>query len=174
MLRTAHTAELTGAELAVIRALLDAAFAGELHDDDWEHGLGGVHAMVTEEGRLVGHGAVVLRRLLHDGRSLRAGYVELVAVAPDRRRRGIASAVMAALELYAPGFQLLALSASDDGVRLYESRGWQRWRGPTSVLTADGVRRTPDDDGSVYVLPGSVPLDLDAALTCGWRDGDVW
>jgi aminoglycoside 2'-N-acetyltransferase I len=36
------------------------------------------------------------------------------------------------------------------------------------------VRRTADDDGGVYVLPGAVALDLAGALTCDWRDGDVW
>jgi aminoglycoside 2'-N-acetyltransferase I len=40
------------------------------------------------------------------------------------------------------------------------------------------VRRTEDDDGAVYVLPGAATLDpsLDVTgeLTCDWRDGDVW
>jgi aminoglycoside 2'-N-acetyltransferase I len=34
--------------------------------------------------------------------------------------------------------------------------------------------RTPDDDGAVWVLGLSAPLDLDGELTCDWRDGDVW
>jgi len=68
----------------------------------------------------------------------------------------------------------LALSASDDGVALYEARGWQLWRGPTSVLAPNGIERTPDDDGSVYVLLGATALDLDGELTCDWRPGDVW
>jgi aminoglycoside 2'-N-acetyltransferase I len=67
-----------------------------------------------------------------------------------------------------------ALGATDEAVPFYTSRGWQRWRGPTSALTPDGVVRTPDEDGSVYVLPLPVPLDLDGELTCDWRDGDVW
>jgi aminoglycoside 2'-N-acetyltransferase I len=40
------------------------------------------------------------------------------------------------------------------------------------------VRRTADDDGAVYVLPGAAPLepplDVTGELTCDWRDGDVW
>jgi aminoglycoside 2'-N-acetyltransferase I len=43
-----------------------------------------------------------------------------------------------------------------------------------SALTPDGVVRTEDDDGSVYVLPVAVPLDLSGELACDWRDGDVW
>ena len=45
---------------------------------------------------------------------------------------------------------------------------------PTSVLTPDGVVRTPDDDGSVFVLPVQTDLDPGAELVCDWRDGDVW
>ena len=56
----------------------------------------------------------------------------------------------------------------------HAARGWLLWEGPISVLTAEGARRTPEDDGSVYVLPGPVPLDLRGELTCDWRDGDVW
>jgi aminoglycoside 2'-N-acetyltransferase I len=174
VIRVAQSAELTSRELAAIRALLDDAFGGEFSDDDWDHGLGGVHALLDESGRIKAHGALVQRRLLHGGRSLRAGYVESVAVARDHRRRGLADQVMAALESHASAFQLLALSASEAGAALYESRGWRRWGGPTSVLAPDGVRRTPDDDGGVYVLPGRAPLDLDAELTCDWREGDVW
>jgi aminoglycoside 2'-N-acetyltransferase I len=54
------------------------------------------------------------------------------------------------------------------------ARGWKRWQGPTSALTPAGVARTEDDDGSVYVLPLTAPLDLAGELTCDWRDGDVW
>ncbi len=56
----------------------------------------------------------------------------------------------------------------------YSARGWRRWEGPTCALTPDGVVRTPDEDGGVFVLPGDVPLDLSGTLTCDWRDGDVW
>jgi aminoglycoside 2'-N-acetyltransferase I len=42
------------------------------------------------------------------------------------------------------------------------------------VLAPDGRTRTPDDEGSVYVLPGGVELDTSAELRCDWRDGDVW
>ena len=123
---------------------------------------------------LVGHGSLVQRRLLHDGRALRAGYVEAVATAAGYRRRGVGTALMAALEELAPGYDLLALGATDDGVLLYETRGWQRWRGRLSALTPSGVVPTPDDEGWLFVLPGAAPLDLDGELTCDWRDGDVW
>jgi aminoglycoside 2'-N-acetyltransferase I len=37
-----------------------------------------------------------------------------------------------------------------------------------------GATRTPDDDGSVFVLPVDIGLDPTAELACDWRDGDVW
>jgi aminoglycoside 2'-N-acetyltransferase I len=155
--------------------LLDAAFEGDFSDHDWEHALGGIHALVWDGADLVGHAALIQRRLLHGGRALRAGYVEGVGVRGDRRGRGHGAAMMSALERVLRGaYDLGALGATDDAVRLYEARGWKRWRGPTSALTPDGILRTQDDDGSVYVLQIATPLDLDGELTCDWRDGDVW
>lgn len=169
------TTDLDEAALADVRNLLDEAFGGDFADEDWVHALGGTHVLVHDEERLVGHGSVVRRQLRHGGRALTAGYVEAVAVAADRRRRGIASAVMDALEaVVRADHDLGALSASEDGAGLYAARGWLLWEGPTSVLTTEGQRRTPEDDGSVYVLPCSVPLNLRGELTCDWRAGDVW
>ena len=174
-LRTAHTADLDAATLAAARTLLDAVFEGGMTDHDWEHSLGGVHVLAWEDGSLVGHAAVVQRRLLHGGRALRAGYVEGVGVRGDRRRRGRGGAMMDELERVLRGaYEVGALGATDDGAAFYSARGWQRWRGPTSALTPDGVVRTHGDDDSVYVLPVSVALDLPGSLTCDWRDGDVW
>jgi aminoglycoside 2'-N-acetyltransferase I len=173
--RTAHTADLDAATLTTARALLDAVFGEDMTDDDWEHVLGGVHALVWEDGELIGHASVVQRRLLHRGRALRTGYVEGVAMRADRRRRGHGAALMDALERVVRGaYEVGALGATDDGAGLYTARGWQRWQGPTSVLTPTGIRRTEEDDGCVYVLPVGVPLDLSGELTCDWRDGDVW
>jgi len=155
--------------------MLDEAFEGQIDEHDWDHALGGMHALVWEDGEPVAHGALVQRRLLHAGRALRAGYVEGVGVRADRRRRGHAAAVMEALERVLRGaYDVGALSATDNGAKLYAGRGWQRWRGPTSALTPDGVARTADDDGGIFVLPLDVPLDLAGELTCDWRDGDVW
>jgi aminoglycoside 2'-N-acetyltransferase I len=173
--RTAHTADLDTGTLTAIRTLLDAVFEEALSDHDWEHALGGVHALVWEHGELVGHGSVVQRRLLHGGRALRAGYVEAVGVRASRRRRGHGAAAMEALERVIRGaYDLGALSATDEAAQLYAGRGWQPWKGPTSALTPAGIARTADDDGGIFVLPVAVSLDLSGPLTCDWRDGDVW
>jgi aminoglycoside 2'-N-acetyltransferase I len=179
----AHTAQLDTALLREARRMVGEAFVlsrasgqpGSFDDVNWDHGLGGVHALVHDGGELVAHGSVVQRRFVHAGRSWRVGYVEAVAVAAHARRRGHGAAVMAALEdVVARAYAFGALSATDDGMPLYRSRGWQVWRGPVSALTPSGVVRTPEEDGAVLVLPLAAALDLDGALTCDWRDGDLW
>lgn len=171
----AHTAALGPEGVEAVAAFLAGAFDGDFGADDLEHVLGGIHARVHEDGELVAHGAVVLRRLLHGGRALRTGYVEAVAVRADRRGRGLGHAVMSALEdVVAGGYELGALGATDAGDRLYAARGWRRWAGPTSVLAPDGPRRTPEDDDAIRVWPVTARLDLAGELTCDWRPGDVW
>ena len=71
-------------------------------------------------------------------------------------------------------YDLGALSAADDAAAFYAARGWQPWRGRSWTLTPTGPRRTPNEDGTLYVLPSSVPLTPEADLTCDWREGDVW
>ncbi len=173
--RLLHTADLDAATRAAARGLLHAAFAGDLSDHDWEHALGGMHALAWEDGELVGHAALIQRRLVHGGRALRAGYVAGVGVRADRRRRGIGGDLMAALERIVRGaYDLGALGATDEAVALYASHGWRRWEGPLYAVTPHGIVRTEEEEGSVYVLEAGVPLDLRGALTCDWRDGDVW
>jgi aminoglycoside 2'-N-acetyltransferase I len=172
---TAHTADLDPRTLAVARAMLDQVFEGEMTDHDWEHALGGIHALAYEGDELVGHASVIQRRVLHRGRALRTGYVEAVGVRADRRRQGHASALMDALERVIRGaYELGALSATDEAAAFYVARGWQRWRGPTSALTPTGILRTEDDDDSVHVFPVSATLDLSGELTCDWREGAAW
>src|SRR5215472_5061569 len=54
---------------------MNAAFDG-VSDDTFDNVLGGVHALVFEDGELIGHASVVQRRLLHGGRALRTGYID--------------------------------------------------------------------------------------------------
>ena len=174
--RTVPTSDLTDDDRAAIRRLLDDAFAGGFDDDDWDHCLGGLHFLADGHGTPVAHAAVVQRRFLHGGRSLRGGYVEAVAVGPRWRGQGFAAAVMAEAErVIDRAYDLGALSASTAGRGLYESRGWLPWQGDTAVLAPAGLTRTPEDDDSTFVrpLPGR-PLDRTGVLACDWRDGDVW
>jgi aminoglycoside 2'-N-acetyltransferase I len=176
-LQVAHTSQLETVVLAAARALLDEVFEGDFDDHDWEHSLGGIHALAWDDGELVGHAAVVQRRLLHGGRALRTGYVEGVGVRADKRglRHGL-ELMTAVHDVIRLSYEIGALAATDEALPFYESLGWQLWRGPTYALTPGGVVRTPGEDGAVHVLPppGGPELDLDGDITADWRDGDVW
>ncbi|MEU0526758.1 GNAT family N-acetyltransferase [Streptomyces niveus] len=176
-LRTAHTFELDPATLGEIRALLDDAFDGAFSDEDWTHGLGGVHVLVRDgTGALVAHGSVIQRRLTHAGRSYRVGYVEAVGVRPDRRGDGLGGRVLEVLErVIARAYDVGALSASDSGARLYRSRGWHLWQGRVEALSPDGIVRLPEEEGTTYLwpVPGLELPSADHALVFDWRDGDV-
>lgn len=170
-----HTRQLRPGVLSAVRNLLDGVFGEELTDEDWEHCLGGMHALVWAGSDLIGHASLIQRRLLHRGRALRTGYVNGVGVRADLRRRGHGAAMMSALEQLAAGvYEVAALGATDEAAAFYAARGWCQWQGPTSVLTPAGIVRTPEEDDSVYVFPFSVQLDLRAELTCDWRSGDAW
>lgn len=173
--RLAHTADLDPETLRAIRALLDDVFEPDMTDHDWEHALGGMHALVLEGGEIVGHGAVIQRRLLHRGRALRTGYVEAVAVRADRRARGYGAALMEPLErIIRGGYEVGALGASEMGAGFYAARGWRQWQGKTWGLTPGGVVRTAEEDEDIYLLEVSESLDFGGDLTCDWRDGDLW
>ncbi|HEX5406138.1 MAG TPA: GNAT family N-acetyltransferase [Pseudonocardiaceae bacterium] len=173
--RTAHTAELDTPVLDAVRTLLFDAFNGDFTDHDWDHTLGGIHAIAWDGGEVVGHASIVQRRLVHAGRALRTGYIEGVGVRADQRRRGCGTALMVVLERFVRGgYEVGALGASEDGAALYATRGWQLWQGTTWALNPAGRERTEDEDDCVYVLPVSASLDLTGELTADWRDGGAW
>ncbi|MCV7225619.1 GNAT family N-acetyltransferase [Mycolicibacterium komossense] len=173
--RLVHTADLDAETRAGARQMVLDAFGDTFTPTDWEHALGGMHALIGYHGALIGHAAVVQRRLFYNGQALRCGYVEAVAVREDWRGQGLAGALMDAVgQVIRGAYELGALSSSALGRPLYTSRGWLPWVGETSVLALTGPTRTPDDDADIFVLPVTVELDTSAPLMCDWRDGDVW
>lgn len=173
-LRVAHTADLTRQDIAAARALVFKVF-DDATEDDWEHCLGGIHAMIYEDDELVAHGSVIQRRLICKGQALRTGYVEGVAVRADRRGHGLGRAVMSELErVIRSAYDLGALGSTDEGLAFYTARGWLRWEGSSHALTPQGIIRTPDDDGGIFVLPVANAVDLAADLICDFRPGDLW
>jgi aminoglycoside 2'-N-acetyltransferase I len=178
-LRRISTEDLTGEEIASIRAILAAAFGSDegerFTDDDWNHALGGTHFVLDLDGEIVTHAAVVEREIHVAGLRLKTGYVEAVATAPDHEGAGFGSIVMTDVGSYiAERFEMGALGTGRH--RFYERLGWQTWTGPSSVRTATGTHPTPDDDSYILVLrtPSSPALDLTAPISCEWRPGDVW
>ena len=173
-LRIAHTADLDDATRHAARDLLYDAF-DDMTDEDWEHSLGGMHATLWEGAELIGHASVIQRQLLYGGRAWRTGYVEAVAVREDRRGSGHGGTLMNALERIIRGaYEVGALGSTDAGAAFYAARGWLRWLGPCSALTPEGIVRTPEEEGYIYVFPVSHPLDIARELTCDWREGDAW
>lgn len=161
--------------LAEARLLCDRAFDGDFSDADWNHALGGWHAIVTVDGDIVAHGAVVTRQLLVGDRPIRTGYVEAVATDPDRQRTGHGTAVMRELgAIIEVAYDLGALATSSH--RFYERLGWERWRGPTYVDDGQHRIRTQDEDNGIMVLRFGPSLGVDRtdAIACEARPGDDW
>jgi aminoglycoside 2'-N-acetyltransferase I len=168
-----RTVDVPADLLAACHRLLLDAFDDGFGAEDWEHALGGVHVIATEDGAVVAHAAVVPRMLDLGGRRLAAGYVEAVACDRARRGEGLGTAVMArAGEVIRDQFELGALSTGAH--HFYERLGWHRWQGPTYVRRRDGVERTPDEDDGLMVLLVGAEVDLTAAITCEERRGDDW
>jgi aminoglycoside 2'-N-acetyltransferase I len=167
-----------GAEPSLLvsaRRLMTVAFGDSFDDDDWAHGLGGWHAVSDEGGEVVAHASVVPRRIEIGGAPLHAGYVEAVATDPARRRTGLGTAVMRAVDdIIRREFELGALATGTH--HFYERLGWQRWQGPTFVRTGTDLVRTPDEDDGIMVLLFGPSADcrLDAAISCDSRQGDAW
>jgi len=175
VLRQLPTAELTAPELLALHALLSAAFSGGFTDDDFAHGMGGMHWLAEVDGSIVSHASVVPRRLEAGDRPLRTGYLEAVATLPAFERRGFGSMVVRAAGRYLlPRYELGALSTGVPG--FYLRLGWEAWLGPTFVHVGAGPERTEDDDGSIFILrtPSTPSLSLTDSLVCDWRTGDVW
>jgi aminoglycoside 2'-N-acetyltransferase I len=173
------TREPSAADVAAVQELLTAAFARDEHGgftwEDWIHAVGGTHFLLGVDGRIVGHASVVERELHVDARPIRTGYVEAVAIEPERQRQGLGSTLMAAVNDHVDaGFDLGALGTGKQP--FYERLGWEIWQGPTFVRTANGLERSADEDGYILVrrTPTSPPLRLTDPISCEWRPGDAW
>lgn len=177
-IRKVRTDELTPGESDALREMVWGAFADDpepFTEEDWEHGLGGVHFILEEGGTLVAHASVVERELHVGEERLRTGYVEAVASRKDVQGRGHGSTVMREVGRFIDReFPLGALDTGSQG--FYERLGWKIWKGPTFVRTDSGLVRTAEDDGHVMVrlTPASPELDPSAPISCEWRTGDVW
>jgi aminoglycoside 2'-N-acetyltransferase I len=161
---------------AELRALWDRAYGDRFSDDDADHAYGGVHVLARDGDRLVGHASVIARRIrFGDEPWQTVGYVEAVAVDPERQREGIGRQIMQRLHTEISARWPVALLSTGRATRFYELLGWERWRGPSYTRTDAGV--VPDGShGGLMVLrldPDVVP-DLSVAVACEDRPGDAW
>lgn len=94
---------------------------------------------------------------------------------PDHRRQGHGKRLMAALEpAIRTAYELGALGATEVAAPMYEAAGSTRWRGPAWGLTPDGPIRTAQEDGRIFILQPTPPLNPTKPLTCDYRTGDLW
>ncbi len=177
-LRQLGSDDLTPADTAAIRAILFEAFGtGDeaFAEDDWTHALGGRHFVLDVAGRIVTHASVVERELRIGGRAARTGYVEAVATAPGDQGLGYGTMTMEAVTTYVRrAFDLGALGTGRHA--FYERLGWETWRGPAYVKTAEGEFRTVEDEGYILVLrtPTSFAFDGSEPISCDERVGEAW
>lgn len=164
---------------------LTAALRGEIvalctlaYDEDLSRYLDrigpGVHFVARVGGALAGH-LMIVERALQPGTAvpLRTAYVELVATHPAWQGQGIATALLRHSAAECDRYELAALSPSS--VAFYARLGWELWRGPLSVRTAQGTEPTPDEEVMVRRTTRTPAwLDLEAPLSVEWRDGEVW
>ena len=134
----------------------------------------GVHVIGSLDGQIVSHAMWVDRELQVGGRGrLHTAYVEAVATRLASQRRGFGTGVMRRLAREIRGYDLGALSPSDEG--FYARLGWQAWRGPLFIRTATGMQPTPDEGVMILRLEKTpADLDLEARLSAEWRPGEVW
>ena len=176
-IRVVPSAALTPAEWSELTALCEAAF-DEPWDDYWDAIGPGIHVLAEDpESGIVAHAAIVDRLLYPGDGVLRAGYVEAVAVLPDRQRQGLGTQVMEVIDrMVDEGYELGALGTGSHD--FYARLGWVVWQGPTSIRERDGqVVRSTDEDGNIMVrrTPATPPgLDLSAPIAVDWRPGEVW
>jgi aminoglycoside 2'-N-acetyltransferase I len=165
-------AALSEAEWAAIVALCEAAFAEDFSRyfapfaRSW-------HVLVRRDDALVCHACWVERGLQPAGLPiLHTAYIEAVATHPEWQRRGYGTLAMARIAEEIGSYELGALSPAV--APFYERLGWEHWRGPTAIRTTAGLLPTPDEEIMILRLPQTPTLDLDAAISAEWREGEVW
>ena len=176
-IRVVASSTLSTAEWSTLTDLCVTAFK-EPWDGYWESIGPGVHVLAEEPERgIVAHAAVVDRLLYPGDAVLRAGYVEAVAVLPDRQGLGLGTRVMEVIdEMIDDGYELGALGTGSQP--FYARLGWVTWQGPAWVRHPDArLERAPGEDGSIMVrrTPATpAALDLTLPIAVDWRPGEVW
>lgn len=173
-IRTISGAALTRAERFGLIALCSRAYEEDIAPL-WRTFERTSHVVGYFDGRPVSH-ALWVTRWLQVGagsRLLRTAYVELVATDVPFRGRGFAAAIMARLAEEIQGFDLGALSPFS--VEYYVRLGWEQWRGPLFIRTAQGSVASPaDEEVMILRLEKTPPLDVFESLSAEWREGELW
>ena len=167
-------ASLDASTRAAIRALLDIAFDGDFSDADADHAAGGIRVLAVDGDTIIGHAALVGRQMQVNGVPVTVGYVEGVAVHPDRQGQGHGKALMQIISAHAQ--ETYAINMLSTGEQeFYEKLGWVRFLGKSYVTEHEQMVRTADEDEGLMVLPAEASWHTrDCVVVCDWRAGDVW
>jgi aminoglycoside 2'-N-acetyltransferase I len=169
----ASTDELARQDYSAIVAMCESAYEEPLA---WLFDLyiPATHLIGRCDGQIVSHVMWVTRWLQPEGlRPLRTAYIEMVGTDPQYQSRGYATQLMAQVpERLASDFEFAALSPAE--TTLYLRLGWVYWRGPRYIRQGEGLMSTPEEQIMVLSLPGTPALNLDAAISAEWREGEVW
>ena len=107
------------------------------------------------------------------GASLRTAYVEGVATEEAYRGRGFATSMMQGTAKEIADYDLAALSPFS--VAFYMRLGWELWHGPLYIRSDSGLMRTYREGDVMILRLGKTPeLDVNAALSAEWREGELW
>jgi aminoglycoside 2'-N-acetyltransferase I len=178
--RTVQSRDADHDELRAAEQLVKQSFGSDFRDNDWHHGLGGIHVFVNDDtNTLLAHAAIVPRVIRHGSDALHVGYVEAVAVRPDLQGQGLGRLLMDQVEsIVRAEYQIGALNAVKDAVPFYRHRDWTLWTGATAALDrAGGIVATDDAEDRIMLLGSklySQEIDQSLTLTCDWRPGDLW
>ncbi len=167
-------ASLDASTRAAIRELLDTAFDGDFSDADADHAAGGIRVLAVDGDTIIGHAALVGRQMQVNGVPLTVGYVEGVAVHPNRQGQGHGAVLMRMIaERAQHTYALTMLSTGEQG--FYEKLGWVRFLGKSYVTENEQMVRTADEDEGLMVLAADASWHTrDCVVVCDWRAGDVW
>jgi aminoglycoside 2'-N-acetyltransferase I len=172
-IRVAHYTAISDTLRQNIIALVNRAYEEDL-ETLFATFAGATHILGYCDDVLVSH-ALWVTRYLQAGTNpvMRTAYVELVATDPDYRNRGFASSVMKHLIGEVQDYELAALSPFS--VEYYTRLGWELWRSPLFIRTADNLIPSPDDEEvMIFRLPKTPVLDLNDPLSAEWREGELW
>lgn len=171
-----ETAQIDTGTRRALRALWDLAFGGRFTDADAEHAYGGVHVLVRDGDRLLGHASAVPRLIKFGGQPwCTVGYVEAVATDPERQGQGVGRRAMESLQAEISSRWGVALLSTGRATGFYELLGWEPWLGLS--YTQSGNVPVPDGEHGglmVFSRDPSIAPDRTLTITCQDRPGDAW
>jgi aminoglycoside 2'-N-acetyltransferase I len=172
----AESEQLDATTRSVLRELWARAFGDRFDDHDADHAYGGVHVLILDGDRIVGHASAVPRRIRFGDAPWRTvGYVEGVATDPDRQGEGVGRQAMERLHDEIRSRWPVAMLSTGRATAFYESLGWERWRGTSYTQTTAGVVADEEHGGLMILRPDpTVVPDLTTDVTCEDRPGDAW